>query len=356
MQQNPDASVRPKRGRPAKKKDPIIHVVSGIPDVDIKGDAPSVEQSVSEDTQPEDVQVVAVRGSSRQKRRRLSPPESIDDLLSGPEQRHQHPQDAARQATYLEWQAPNRTAVDVSLGSPSASSTPKPPEAAATSKPTPSPRKSRKPLKLNGTGGFGTPEDRKAVLKDDEVRDGQVSSPKRGRRKKTKAQLILILRYGGDDRKHRFTVGGKIDAILATPRPVPGIIEGPPILKSAVNPSKSAHPFFSAKAKRADLSKGTTKSISASAATSTTEPARPPTAFSTPGKLKALRLAQFAPLAAEEPYVETRSSRLYKVPGAVDPAWPPRSAAHVVLHEQTRSTKPSYAPSTSTYHLSLIHI
>lgn len=106
-------------------------------------------------------------------------------------------------------------------------------------------------LKLNGKGGFKTPEKAKKDVRHDHEHVEQTRSPKRRGRPPKRKSFVVCLRYDFDGtEKGKLAIGEKIDSILASPlsRPKERTPEiRVPLLAHATNPSKPTHPFFSGK-------------------------------------------------------------------------------------------------------------
>lgn len=200
------------------------------------------------------------------------------------------------------------------------------PAISATKKETPSPRKSKKVLKLNGAGGFGTPGSK---AKAEGLDTAQVKSPKRGRPKKQKASLVVRIKYGTNDGSLREEVARKIEAILEAPVVAAAPQDIPPAPKPAVNPSKPAHPFFLGKPGATRKSARNSKSMEANA-TEVRSQHRPTISASTPGKLRRRIVAQPRAVSPDDKLpIEPKSERIFRLPGIFDAAFPPRGLQRV---------------------------
>lgn len=266
--------------------------------------------------------LAAVSGTSGQKRRRLTPPEQHQgnwfeqlQVAAAGKAAKSHP---AAQTIPPE---NNDQEPDLEPSIADAESPLAPP-----GKITPSPAKTTKTLKLNGAGGLGTPSERKSRKRKKQTPDDEpVKSPRPARRKKKSDGSILILRYGQLDDALRISTGQKIDAILSSPAKLAEPKKPSPTKKSAVNPLKPSHPFFSEK----PPSKPRTRRSKDEDPDQTAKP-RPAMSFSTPGKLNALRHAYTRVSYTEDnSKPEPRRDMIYKLPGTVDPAWPPINSSRV---------------------------
>ena len=189
----------------------------------------------------------------------------------------------------------------------------------------------KKVLKLNGHGGFGTPQDAKPI----EMSEPAIQEkPKRTRKRKG----LILLRYGRSTLSERMLIGKKINHILSQP-PNPSIInitesiEEEDITQKAAPRKKRAkannptHPFFNGQAKK----NGATTPPPKTKPTIQVNPSpRSFKSFTTPGKMR-LQAQMYHQAATTETLARTipPTSRIFSLPGTHHSLWPPRGLTHV---------------------------
>jgi len=191
---------------------------------------------------------------------------------------------------------------------------------------------SKKILKLNGHGGFGTPQHAKQIETSEPVILGK---PKRTRKRKG----LILFRYGKSTLSERMLIGKKINHILSQPSnptiiPTTESIEEDTVTrkttgrKKRMKASDPTHPFFSGNAKKNGAA---TPPPQKSKPTMTEHPSpRSFKSFTTPGKMRLQ--AQLSHQAATSKTIARPlppTSRIFSLPGTHHALWPPRGLTHV---------------------------
>jgi DNA polymerase III delta prime subunit len=190
---------------------------------------------------------------------------------------------------------------------------------------------SKKVLKLNGHGGFGTPQHVKQI----EIPGASFQEkPKRTRKRKG----LILLKYGRSTLSERMMIGKKINHILSQP-PNPTIIhitesieedmvtQKPAARKKRTKAANPTHPFFNGNGKK----NGATTPPPKIGPIATVNPSpRSFKSFTTPGKMK-LQAQMSQQAATSETTTRTLPpiSRIFSLPGTHHSLWPPRGFAHV---------------------------
>ncbi|KAI9770407.1 MAG: hypothetical protein M1840_003293 [Geoglossum simile] len=199
----------------------------------------------------------------------------------------------------------------------------------------------RKLLRLNAKGKFSSPISKRSESHDRKKTEGK--NPKKAQKRK-----VAIVKYGADS-DSASSISRKIDNILSSP-PRPRATGLTAVAEKATKPLplKPTHPFFTGKLGRLDASAPTlsvikrSSAFGAEVAASGSDTDRG-TSLSplkrTTGNRGASNPDKFSgPTSPKRCMMSPSGTRVLKVPGALEPPWPPNGMLHVRgLDEPSRS-------------------